>query len=229
MPRSRRDISIVIPAAGEGRRIRSFGPKPLLDIGHGQTVLNRQIRILQDVFPSADITLVVGYEADKVMGKLPRAIKVVENERFAETAVLRSIAAGLRVATRDHVLVVYGDLVFNREAVSTMTTGKSSILVSTDGQIRPSEVGVLVQGGKALNFCYGHATKWAQVVYLMGHELELFRKFALLRRNERCLGHEALNYVIDKGGSFRVVEPDDMQIVEIDSVKDIRRATEVVI
>src|SRR3982751_246557 len=95
-----RNLSIVIPAAGVGRRMKSFGPKSLIELGDGQTVLSRQLHILRSTYPTADIVLVLGHEADRIIRSLPSAsgIKVVENENHSETNVARSLAMGIRVA-----------------------------------------------------------------------------------------------------------------------------------
>ena len=50
-------LNIIIPAAGMGRRMKSYGPKALIKIG-SSTVINNQISILKTYFPDAHITLV---------------------------------------------------------------------------------------------------------------------------------------------------------------------------
>ena len=63
-------LNIIIPAAGMGRRMKSYGPKALIKIG-SSTVINNQISILKTYFPDAHITLVCGFKANTVMDETP--------------------------------------------------------------------------------------------------------------------------------------------------------------
>ncbi len=224
MGRALRNLSIVIPAAGMGRRMKSYGPKPLIELRAGETVIDRQIRILTATFPHADITVVLGHEIDRVVQSLPSFVKVVENERHAETNVLRSIGMGLRVADHDSVLVVYGDLVFNEAAVAGFVLPHSTLLVDGRGQIADEGVGATVVDGRVTQLGYGLATKWAQVMLLTGQEMSMFEKISLMPDRRMHFGFEALRSVIEEGGSFRAIEPREGRLVEIDSAKDIERA-----
>lgn len=225
--RNSRDLSIVIPAAGMGRRMKSYGPKPLIELPGRETVIGRQLRILRSSFPRADVVVVVGYEAERVIKSLPSGIKVVENEFHAETNVVRSIGMGLRVASHNNVLLAYGDLVFNQDAIGWACSDGSSVLVDSRGQIGEDEVGVAIVKGRVTNLSYGLPIKWAQIAYLTGRELELFKRVAWDPERKRHFGFEALNAVIDAGGRIGAIEPRGMRIAEIDSSRDIESARRV--
>jgi choline kinase len=228
--RNTRDLSIIIPAAGIGRRMKSYGPKPLIELSGFETVLSRQLRILRETFPKADIVVVVGYEAERIIRTLPLGmrLKVVENERYDETNVLRSIGMGLRAINHTNVMVIYGDLVFNSEAVTWATSNGSSLLVDTKGQIDEEEVGTTVVDGRVTNLSYGLDTKWSQIMYLTGRELDLFKRMAWNSDRRMWFGYEALNMVVDNGGNLRAIEPRGVRVAEIDSSKDIERARAII-
>jgi choline kinase len=216
-------LSIIIPAAGMGRRMKSYGPKPLIELSERYTVIGRQQSILQKEYPSAEIIVVVGHESDKVMNHLGPNVKPIENENFETTNVVRSIAMGLRIASHPCVLIVYGDLVFNPAAIR-IAGGQSVALVDSNKQIGEEEVGLTIVDGRITHFAYGLETKWAQIVCLTGRELGMFRTIVKNRDNGRWFGFEALNAVIGKGGSIRAVEPKNTRIAEIDTSKDIEIA-----
>ena len=52
------DIDIVIPAAGLGKRMKSYGAKPLIKIRGNTSIIDNQIRILKK-FLSVQKTVVV--------------------------------------------------------------------------------------------------------------------------------------------------------------------------
>jgi choline kinase len=219
-----RDLTVIVPAAGVGRRMKSYGVKALVELSLRETIISRQIRIIRSVFPKADIVVVTGYEVERLMRALPHGVKVVENERYEETNVIRSISMGLRVASYPNVLIVYSDLVFNKEAVSWANTNGSGVLIDSRHQFGDDEVGTMIVDGRVTNFSFGLPVKWGQIAYLTGRELELFRRIASQSDKRRHFGHEVLNSVIDAGGRIRAIEPRDLKIVEIDSSKDIEIA-----
>lgn len=218
-------LTVLIPTAGSGRRMKSYGPKALIELRH-ETVIGRQLSILKEFFPAADFVVVLGFEADKVYRALPSWVRVVESELHEETNVARSIDIGLRACgSTEKVLLVYGDLVFSANSFAGLPLNQSSIFVDPKGiQMGADEVGLNVVDGRVTRLDYGLEDKWAQIALCAGQELELLRRIASERDRRRCFGFELLNAVIDKGGSFRALAPEGMRLAEIDSSKDIERA-----
>lgn len=224
----RRPLSIVIPAAGLGSRMRMPWPKSLLQVGREQTVIGRQQAILRHQYPLADTVAVVGYMATPVISVLDRRTIVVENERYAETNVVRSIAMGLRAVHRDALLIVYGDLVFNAAAVA-IAAPYSTLLVDRDGSMMTGdEVGLTVADGRVTMLGYDLRSRWGQVAYLVGRELDLFRRVVCGGSHDSWYGFEAINAVLAAGGCFRAVSPRGMKLVEIDTSRDFQRARSMV-
>jgi choline kinase len=218
------DLCIVIPTAGLGRRMKSFGPKALINLGDGRTVLRRQLDLLKARYPKADIVVVVGYDGDRVLKTLPAGVRVVENERFEDTSVSRSISIGLRASVASKAIVVYGDLVFNRQTLDPLASDRSCVVVDSHGRLPDDGVGVTVDGGLAVHFDYGLPTKFCHIMMLTGRELQMFRSIGSHREKQRLLGFEVLNEIIERGGELYAVEHRDMSIVEIESSKDITKA-----
>lgn len=221
-------LTIIIPAAGMGRRMKSYGPKCLIDIG-GTTIIERQIRIIRSSYPNSDIVLVGGFRCgeirERIKSKYP--IRIINNERYEETNVLYSISMGLQASIADKVLIVYGDLVFNRQALQGLSSESSSVLVDHQDKFNEKEVGVLHNGIGVTNFSYGLDKKWGQIAFLCGSELEIFSDICYKESTERWFGYEALNHIIDQGGILKPIEKDGLSIVDVDSVKDIEKAIKI--
>jgi choline kinase len=220
------DLTIIIPAAGMGRRMKSYGPKSLIDLGNGQSVINRQISLLNRKFPKAKIVVVVGFEKEKIISALPPDVSFLVNPIYATTNVSYSINLALNYYQPKKVLLVYGDLVFN-EATLDFALDKSFIIVDSKQQIRDSEVGVTVVNGEVSQMSYGLTTKWAHIAYLDGKELSIFID-NFTKQLQRYYGFEMLNIILNNGGSLQAIEPENMRIVEIDSSKDIKQAKDLI-
>jgi len=216
-------FSIIIPSAGEGSRMRSFGPRSLIQLTNGKNLIEHQVSLLKDTFPISDIIVVSGFEATKLMNKVPYGIVSIENERYAETNVLRSIGIGLRAALSDNVIIVYGDLIFNQEILN-FPINKSCTIYSNEQTVKANdEVGCTVHNGKLEHIFYELANKWVPIIYLKGKELKLMKSLAFDKQKEKLYGWEGINAILEGGGEFEAFCPHGGKSVDIDSSKDLER------
>ncbi len=100
-------VSVIILAAGEGRRMRSRQPKVLADLA-GRSLLAHVIDRALELDP-ARVRVVVGHGADAVRAALPDGIEAVEQPRQRGTG--DAVACALDgIPEQDLVLVLYGDV-----------------------------------------------------------------------------------------------------------------------
>lgn len=220
-------LTVIIPAAGESSRMKTYGPKPLIKVKNDEYLILRQIRLIKEVYHNIDIYVVVGCEADKIYNILPSDVHVVENQLFKETNVVKSISLGIKASLPKKLLIVYGDLVFNKETIESINLNESSVLIDNGKNIRKDEVGVITYNNYVTAFHYGHKTKWCQITYLHEKELDLFSKIVHENDNKRLYGFEVLNKIIDVFGNISANTCNGMKIVEIDSSRDIALAMKI--
>lgn len=222
-------LTVIIPAAGIGRRMKSYGPKSLIKIGNS-TIIKNQISLLQTYIPDVNIVLVCGFKAERLMNETPDYILKIENERYAQTNVVRSIGMGLRAAANSsQVMVVYGDLVFNSEAIKHILLDESCVVV-TDQGMGDEEVGCIMDQKHILtNLMYDLPYKWGQIALFANKELKLLKQFCWDEKNSTKFGFEIINQIVDRGGKFKCIHSDDIKIVDIDSSKDISKAREILL
>ena len=222
-------ISVVIPAAGMGRRMKSYGPKPLIKIGNS-TIIKNQISLLHTHIPECDIILVCGFQSNTLMESTPNDIAKVENEKYAETNVARSIGIGLRVAQKcSKVIIVYGDLVFNSATLKNIDTQQSAIIVTND-KMGADEVGCIIDSNNQLiNLMYDLPIKWGQISLFVNKELELLKTLCWDEKNYKRFGFEIINEIIQQGGKFQCIRNKNIKIIDIDNSKDIQKAKEILL
>ena len=220
---SRSNFSVIIPAAGMGHRMKSYGPKALITLYNDTTLIERQIDIIWSAYPNAEIFIVIGFEAEKIRKKLSHyPIRFIYNPLHEQTNVLYSIGLALQASLSEEVLIIYGDLIFNEPTIKNLK-GASSIVIDEHDFLKKTEVGLTVQDKKAINFSFGLDTKWAQIVCLTGKELGLFKKISMRSDTSQWLGYEGLNYVLENGGEISVSSPRTMKLFEIDTAKDLEK------
>jgi choline kinase len=224
-PRQNRKYSIVIPAAGIGNRMKKYGAKPLIKVG-SSNIIDRQYKIIDSVFRWHEIVLVTGFQHDRIERTVPSKIKLVHNNDYEETNVVHSIKLGIEECTTNNIIIIYGDLIFNKFAIN-IAYNMDSLAVIADS-MKDEEVGCNIDNGRIEQMFYGIKNKWAQIAFLRGMELDLMKEFVQKEENSNCYGFEAINYIIGHGGKILAVKPNKAKVIDIDSSIDLKRMKEVI-
>lgn len=220
------EIDIIIPCAGLGKRMKSYGPKPLIKIKDNKTILDNQLKIIKKFFPNSNIIMVCGFERDHLMNSSPQEIMKIENEHYETTNVVRSLGLALRCVKRD-VMVIYGDLVFNEECLKVMNLNKSSVLAGYN-IMSDSEIGCIDNQGYLQNMMYDLPNKWGQIAFFKNKELKLLKEICWKKENFNTFGFEAINQIINNGGKFIMCGSNKAKAIDIDSSKDLERVKEII-
>lgn len=214
-------LTVIIPIAGVGHRMKSYGPKCLLPANKKESIIQKSISTVKKVFPYAEIIVVVGFEADKVIRSIPEDVRIVENQFYETTNVVESLRLALNCSINTNILILYGDLIYNTHTISDISKDESCIVIDSKNRFKAEEVGVTVVEGSVTNFAYGLPTKWSHIIYMAERESRFFKKLCGDRKRNKMYPFEIFNYMISKGFSFKAIEPSGMNIREIDSMKDL--------
>lgn len=216
-------ITVGILSAGAGSRIKSHEPRGLIKI-KGTPLLIRQIETLSSFFSEAEVIVAVGCHANKIIKRIPRHIRVVENQCHAITGATESLRLIVNNSTANRILFTHGDIFFSDNILDDCDFSKSFVIIDTENRISNREVGVTISNDHATVFSYGLDTKWCQIAYLAEKEFSILQQLYLKNEEsyKKMLTFEMLNLIISKGGSFKCKEPKDMKIFELDSMKDLK-------
>ncbi len=189
-------MKVIILAAGEGTRIRPLTdniPKCLIPFGK-TTILERQIEILKECgIKEEDIILVVGYHADKIK-KINKKVKMILNEHYKNTNNAYSLYLGLREVRGDSILVMDGDIIFDKSVIEailnsdnrTLITTKKADAVDEPGNRVRSEEGFVVEIGRDLDLKF----PWDICDIMLKLDIKLLEDFKLEVSKECYKGSE---------------------------------------
>jgi CTP:molybdopterin cytidylyltransferase MocA len=208
-------MTVVIPAASPGRRMRQVGPRSLLRLSTGETVLARQASLARRRWPGARLVVVAGYQSRRVRRSLPKGAECVADPDYERGTPTRSLSLGLAGAT-GRVVVVYGDLVFARDFLACVPDTGSAVLLEPPAPNRPCIPGAAVCRGRVCRLDFGLRPRWAQTFVLEGRELELFRQ----ESRDHLFPWEVLNAVLDRGGVLQAVHASSCP-VDVDCPRDL--------
>jgi|TARA_R110000765_G_scaffold137541_4_gene237145 choline kinase len=220
--RSGRKITVAILSAGVGSRIKSYEPRSLLKIGN-KLLIEHQVNTINQCFEYPEIISVIGCHANKVVKKTRGIVRVVENQLYDSSNSSESLRLAVNNTLNENILFMHGDLYFNENTLD-VNYDKSFVIVDKTNQIKDSEVGVTICDDKLSILSYGLPTKWAQIAYFTAKEFKIlkgiFQKYE--HEDKKKLSFEIINMVIEAGGNFECYEPQEMSIIEIDRIKDIK-------
>ena len=197
-------VHVIIPSAGIGRRMKSYGCKSLLTIKN-EKLIDIQIKNVKTIFPHSEIILITGFDSDRLIHNSPNDIIKIENEKYYENNVTRSISIGMRATkNNDHILIIFGDLLFNQKSIEKININESSIIISND--MEDGEVGCNINGKGLLEYMmFDLPNKWGHILYLTSKELTLFKKIISNKNNEKKFCFEIINEVVNQGSKKRIL------------------------
>jgi len=220
------NLTIIILAANICYGMRSYGPKSLLNVNDKETLLEYQINLLKVVFPNADIILVVGFYADKIIKRCPVGVRIIENQLFETSSEVEQVRLALNCNLTNQVLIIKDDIVFNQETLFEISRDKSCLIYDSKCQIDDSNIGITIVDNKATIFSYDVQTKWCHMVYLMGKEFKMVKMLCNNRERSRMYLFEVLNMLLEKSGPLKAIEPKDMEIIKIDTSRNLTQLKE---
>jgi len=207
-----KNFAVILLSAGIEDRAKGQGPSPLFKVG-GTYLLDHQISAIRAVFGKCDIIPVVGFDSRKVISKIETKIGVIENQLYEETNSPESLRLALNATTAEAVLIIHGNVIFNKELFQPHSFQKSFILYE---DYTSEKVGITFDK-YVENFSYGLNNTWANVAYLNDKTLNETRD-VLNRLDAPCMLFEAFNKVISRGCRILPVENKKL-ILEINDYK----------
>lgn len=216
-------LSVIILGAAPHDNMSSYGNVYLLPMPGGNSILQNNINTILTTFKHTEIILTVGFEADKVIKKIERQVRLVENQLYQTTGPAEELRLAINNSVYNNMLVISSDIIFDEKAVKGMTANNSSVLIDDQERLKVQEVGTTIVEDEVTIFHYGvREHKWCHISFLTGKELELAHSIVSDPACKNKHIHEILNEVLMKGGKFEAHIPTDFNINKINSYKDIK-------
>ncbi|WP_018887663.1 phosphocholine cytidylyltransferase family protein [Paenibacillus massiliensis] len=125
-------MKLVILAAGIGSRLGEGIPKALVEIQASRTILDQQIENFRDIVGINNITVVVGFEKEKIM-KLYPEVSYVYNENYLKTNTSKSLLLALENIRDEDVIFVNGDTYFSKRTAQDISKcTRTSVMVNVE-------------------------------------------------------------------------------------------------
>lgn len=240
------EISVILLAAGVGRRLEGAipGPKVLLEFG-GQTLLERHLRALH-AHGIEDISLTVGYQKDAIRGELDRLglggrVRLVNNPDFRQGSLVSLWVQAERLRSGRTIVLMDGDVLYDPTLIGRLLGAPAENVLLLDREIEPGDepVKICLRGDRIVDF----RKKPEHAHDRHGESVGFFRFSPALAATlaERCgwyvtRGQTNLEYeeairdlILAQPERFSAIDISDTPWTEIDFAADIARAREIIL
>lgn len=127
----------VILAAGMGTRLHPFTknlPKCMLQIGQGETIIQRMVRLIKTADPGAKTIVVTGFKGPDIEASV-KGCEFVNNPFYAVTNSIASLWFA-RDSLDDDVTILNGDIVVSEQLLREVAATRNKDFVLLDSSIK---------------------------------------------------------------------------------------------
>jgi NDP-sugar pyrophosphorylase family protein len=222
-------VSVVLLCEKAGKRMKSYGPTPLVEIA-GRKLIDLQIESIRAVFRDFEIIIACGFESEKIIKYVRKnyssiSIRVVENQVYHHSNCCESLRLCINNISNDTILVMSGDLLFHPSSIKDMAKTKGCVLFQDGESSSNLEIGIISkEDEKLLSLHYGLSDKsWSEMCLLKGREtIEVLRGTISSIDYKNRLVFEALNSMADQRQGLVVVKNNGPKVIKINNIKTLR-------
>lgn len=225
--------------SGLGHRmgaLTSRHPKCMAEIGGGETILSRQLRLLATVGVT-DVVMTTGYYDEVLITYcqslcLPLTYIFVKNPDYAATNYIYSIYCAREYLRDNDVLLMHGDLVFDASVLAAVMASECSCMtVSSTLPLPEKDFKAVIYGGRIekVGIEFFNSAMAAQPLYKLLREdwnvwLDALSAYCESGWTD-CYAENALNAVSDRCGIY-ALDVKDALCAEIDTKEDLEIVSE---
>lgn len=227
-------MKALILNSGMGRRmgdLTSEHPKCMTEIGNGETILSRQLRILADA-GVREVVMTTGYFDEVLAGccaslELPLNITFVKNPIYDSTNYIYSIYCAREHLADDDIVMMHGDLVFEASVLdAVLASERSCMTVSSTLPLPEKDFKAVVHGERieAVGIEFFTDALAAQPLYKLLKDdfkvwLDEIVRFCE-RDDRKCYAENAFNKVSDRCAVYPL-DVKNALCAEIDTPEDL--------
>lgn len=220
---------VIILLAGMGSRLGRPHPKSLTPLNNGESILSRQIRILNGL--NLSVCGVVGFKKDLIMEAAPDLL-FAYNTNYDTTNTSKSLLCAMSHIHDRDVLWLNGDVVFHPEIIELILNSETSAVAVNNARVAEEEIkytlnsnGYINAISKQVENALGEALG---INLVKAQHLEAFKE-KLAEVDDQDYFERGMELLIeDLGDVFKPVDVGERGCVEVDFDDDLEMARNLV-
>lgn len=216
-------LSIILLNSLCGYRMKSYGPRCLLKLKTGETIIESQIKILKECYPNSEIIVTIGFDGEKIVKKKIQGVRFVENQLYDSTNIAEEIRLGINNCETGNVLLIQGEILFNHTIIDNITRDGSCVICVDNINNDNDDVGATIVDGYVTILAHGLQPKFGGIAFISESELNYFKHTICSKDNANMYFFELLNILANKYNKIRAIQPPNETVLRIESIKDIKQ------
>lgn len=221
------DILIIIPEITKG--MKSLGSKSLLTIKKRLSVIDYQITEASKILNKHKITLVIGFEHDKVLDTIKDHsnlnIDYIVNDNYKNT----NQAYALKLFYQKYpdvsdLLIISSGVLLKDQVINKYMLKDISKLFLLNKPKENFELGCSDNREKAEYIFYDLPAVWSECIYLNKEGIEITKDIVLTEHADQMYLFEAINTALNKNLHIEKCIIDKRKVMKINNQRDIAKA-----
>lgn len=223
-------MKAIILVAGIGKRLGKSLPKCLTELPGGETILDRQLRMLKSLVD--EVIAVVGFKKEIIMEVHPD-ILYVYNPNFTKTNTAKSLLTALDIIKEDDLLWLNGDVVFKEGTLEKIINVAGNVVAVEYKECGNEEIKFILDKDKNIfriskNVDKDEALGEAVGINKLTREgFNIFRE-ALRKCSDNDYFEKAIELSYEEGLKFKAIDIGNENCVEVDFIEDLDNAWKII-
>jgi hypothetical protein len=218
------DVNILFLASEITKGMKSIGPKCLLSLNNNMSVLDYQLSKAKSQFKHARISVLTGFENEKVrkyLNNKHKSVTSIVDPYYAKSNQTHAILTAIQYLSDIKNLFIVGSGILFKEYPKIKTSDKSTLYYLNNQKENFSLGSLGTQAAKYIFYDLPHT--WSECVFLDEKSIDNMR---LLNKNVfgQLYLFELINKLIDQNIEFSTNVIDKKNIFKVGSHKDILKA-----
>jgi hypothetical protein len=215
---------LLVPEITKG--MKSIGSKSLLKIKQNKYIIEYQIEQLLTIHPNIDITVAIGFDADKIKKILNKYnnIKYIYNPRFDITNLGKCIELYLEEKHEiNNLFLINSGILFKKGTFHKNQLNKTSKLFFLDKPKNNFDIGCGSTDNIEYLF-YDLPKVWSECVFLDSFALDKLKILSINQNISHMYTFEIINELLAMNTKFESEEFPKSHFLKITSIKDLDKA-----
>ncbi len=218
------NLSIIILATPSPTSNKGLGIKSLIDVC-GDKLINRQISLLKSKYETPEILYVTTEDCLKVYPYLPKSVTYITTPTNEEKSVINTLSHGVRASTKENLLILYGDLIFNKECFDFNHSQSCVIFETTEAD--KYKIGCNINKGRLEYMMYNLPNRWTEILYFTKPLIRPIEQYIHNHDTHTKMMSELVNFLIYKDLPIMAEYPNNSKCFYNDFAKYILLAEEI--
>lgn len=199
-----------------GRKSNKRGYKniPLTQINNDETLIDKQINIIDSNYKNYEIIIVSGFEHDKIINHIHNSgytnVRIAENKDYKSSNAFDGWRFALNIALTEDTYIIHGDRLFNDSFIKANIRETHTFIHDLDKN--NYDLGISVKDKMFVNMSYGLPNVWSEIFFINKSDFNLIRSIANQYKQRKIYNIECFLNILSNHINISVLSQNAQEI-----------------